>query len=337
MENIFVFISIIVIALFVGTFIDISLKVILRKFTIPEIVLRSLSMLPIICSLLIGVYIGMPYLSLNEKLSSFMDKLIIFSLILLVFLFVSRLSVYIVEAYIRRISENLSATLFKSVTFVFVFLIGLLVALQTVGISVTPVLTALGVGGLAVALALQDTLANIFAGIHLIVTRQVRVGDYIELESGESGYVIDINWRNTAIRMLPNNTVIIPNSKLASSIITNYYLPEKEMSVVIPVSVSYEDDLDKVERVTVEVAEMIQKTIPGAKRDFKPFIRYREFGDSGITFSVILRVEEFVDQYLVQHEFMKELKKRYDKEGIRIPFPQRDIWFRNAPENFQRQ
>jgi len=104
--------------------------------------------------------------------------------------------------------------------------VGLLVALQTVGISVTPILT----------------LANIFAGIHLIATRQIRVGDYIKLESGESGYVTDINWRNTTIRMLPNNTVIIPNSKLASSVVTNYYLPEKEMSVVIPVSVSYEDE-----------------------------------------------------------------------------------------------
>ncbi len=337
MENILYFLSIIVCAFFIGILIDILLKRLLGKFAVSEMLLKSLSRLPLVGSLLIGVYIGIPYLDLNEKLSSFMDKLIIFSLILLVFLFISKLSVYIVETYIRRISENLSATLFKSVTFGFMLLVGLLVALQTVGISVTPILTALGVGGLAVALALQDTLANIFAGIHLIVTRQVRVGDYIRLESGESGYVVDINWRNTTIRMLPNNTVIIPNSKLASSIVTNYYLPEKEMSVVIPVSVSYEDDLEKVERITVEVAEKIQKTVPGAKRDFKPFIRYREFGDSGITFSVILRVEEFVDQYLVQHEFMKELKKRYDKEGIRIPFPQRDIWFRNAPETFRRQ
>ncbi len=281
---------------------------------------------------LAGVYVVLPFFNFNEELNAFFQKIIIFSSIIIVSLACAKFFSYIAEAYVKKLSENLSVSLFKTVIYMTVIVIGILVALQTVGISVTPVLTALGIGGLAIALALQDTLANIFAGVHILITKQVRVGDYIKLESGEAGYVVDIGWRNTKVRMLPNNTVIIPNSKLASSVITNYYLPEKEMSVVIPVSVSYESDLELVEKIVVEVAEDIQRSINGAKRDFKPFIRYREFGDSGITFSVILRVEEFVDQYLVQHEFMKKLKKRFDQEGIKIPYPQRDVWFRNSLE-----
>jgi small-conductance mechanosensitive channel len=113
-------------------------------------------------------------------------------------------------------------------TKLFVYLIGSLIILQTLNISITPILTALGVGGLAVALALQDTLSNLFSGLQIIASKQVRPGDYVKLESGEEGYVTDITWRNTAIRALPNNMVIVPNSKLASTLVTNYYQPEFE-------------------------------------------------------------------------------------------------------------
>ena len=135
-----------------------------------------------------------------------------------------------------------------------IWIIGGLVLLSGLGISVTPLLTALGVGGLAVALALQDTLSNFFAGIHLLMERPIRVGDFIRLESGQEGYVEDIGWRTTRIRMLPNNMVIVPNGKLAQSILTNYYLPEPRMAVLIPISVSYHADPDHIERVLVEEA-----------------------------------------------------------------------------------
>mgnify|MGYP001557992760 FL=1 len=137
-----------------------------------------------------------------------------------------------------------------------------------------------------------------------------------------------IGWRNTHIRTLPNNMVIVPNSKLAQSVLTNYYYHDKEMAVVIQVSVAYGSDLDKVERVTIEVAKQIQKAVPGALESFEPFIRYHTFGDSGIGFSVILRVKEFVDQYIIKHEFVKALHKRYAKEKIEIPFPQRVVYLK---------
>ena len=186
-------------------------------------------------------------------------------------------------------------------------------------------LATLGVGGLAVALALQDTLSNLFSGFHIMLARQVKVGDFIKLESGEEGYVTDINWRTTKVKMLPNNVVLIPNSKLAQAIIVNYYLPDKETAVLVQAGVHYDSDLKKVEKVTCEVAKQVMKLVPGGVPGFDPFIRYHTFADSSINFTVILRAGEFVDQYLIKHEFIKRLHERYQKEGIVIPYPIRAV------------
>ena len=118
-----------------------------------------------------------------------------------------------------------------------------------------PSTTALGVAGVAVALALQDTLANLFAGVHIMMEKSVRIGDFVKLETGQEGHVVDITWRTTRVRMPSNNMVVIPNSKLAQSVVTNYYLPEKPMSLSISISVSYSADPEAVERILVEEAK----------------------------------------------------------------------------------
>jgi len=218
-----------------------------------------------------------------------------------------------------------STSIFRVLAKVGVWGIGISVTLNQLGISIAPLLTALGVGGLAVALALQDTLSNLFAGIHIILSKQVRVGDYIKLESGAEGFVTDINWRNTTIRALANNMVVIPNSKLASAIATNFNMPDSEMAVSIPVGVAYNSDLEKVERITLETATEIQTEVEGALSGYVPSIRFHTFGENSIQFSVNLRVREFTDQYLVKHEFTKKLHNRYKAEGIEFPLPQRTL------------
>lgn len=219
-----------------------------------------------------------------------------------------------------------------------VFIIGGLILLSELGISITPMITALGIGGLAVALALQDTLSNFFSGLHILVENPVRVGDYIKLSSGEEGYVVDIGWRTTRIRMLPNNMVIIPNQKLAQSIITNYYLPEKRMSLLIPIGVSYDSDPDRVEAILVEEAIKGSKEIPGFLSDPPPFVRFIPgFGDSSLDFTLICQVAEFTDQFLVQHEMRKRIFKRFKQEEIEIPFPIRTVYLKERPGSDSRR
>lgn len=196
-----------------------------------------------------------------------------------------------------------------------------------------PLLAGLGIGGLAIALALQPTLLNFFSGTYIITEGSVRIGDHIEINGTDiKGCVEDIGWRNTKIKTLANNIVIIPNAKLADSTITNYCSPDKEMALVVHVGVSYSSDLGKVERITTDVTRSVMKSVPGGVKEFEPFVRFNEFADSNINFSVILHVNSFVDQYIVKHEFIKHLKKRYDAEGIEIAYPSRNVYFKTSPE-----
>jgi small-conductance mechanosensitive channel len=212
-----------------------------------------------------------------------------------------------------------SATIFVSITKVIVWTLGTLVLLNSLGVAITPLLTALGVGGLAVALALQDTLTNLFAGVHILTSRKVQPGDFIQLDNGMQGFVVDTNWRNTTIRQLPNNIIVVPNATVASSIVTNYHLPQHEMSVTVGVGVGYDSDLEHVERVTCEVGREVMQEVEGAVPAHEPTVRFHTFGDSGVHFNVGLRTSEVTAQYLVVHEFIKRLHSRYRKEGIDIP------------------
>lgn len=218
-----------------------------------------------------------------------------------------------------------ATTLTQSVVRIAVIGLGLLVVLGNLGIAIAPLLTAMGVGSLAVALALQPTLSHLFAGFHITLARRIRVGDFVELEGGQQGYITDIGWRSTQIRELSNNLVVVPNSRLAEVIVRNYSMPEGEQAALVQVGVAYDSDLEEVERVTVETARETQRHVTGAVPDFEPFIRYHTLADSAINFTVILRVREFVDRYVVMHEFIKRLHLRYAEAGIQIPFPQRVV------------
>jgi small-conductance mechanosensitive channel len=204
--------------------------------------------------------------------------------------------------------------------------VGAMLLLDNLGISLTPILTTLGIGSLAVAIGLQDTLGNFFAGLYLKVDRPVDIGHYVKLQSGEEGYVERIGWRSTRIRMLPNNMVVVPNNKLVQDNITNYHLPDRELIVPVPVGVAYNSDLEKVERVTGEVAAEVMQTVDGGVRGFTPVMRYQSFGQSSIDLIVALRAREFTDSVLIKHEFIKRLHARYAKEGITLPYPTRTVY-----------
>ncbi|MFG2358857.1 mechanosensitive ion channel family protein [Streptomyces sp. NPDC048521] len=265
-------------------------------------------------------------LPLTRTVQHHVDQILQVWLIFVVTLSAAR----VIAGLVRTVTQSRSgvagsASIFVNITRVLVLAIGFLVVLQTLGISIAPLLTALGVGGLAVALALQDTLANLFAGIHILASKTVQPGDYIRLSSGEEGYVVDINWRQTTVRQLSNNLVVIPNGQLAKANMTNYTRPEQELTVLVQVGVSYDSDLEQVERVTAEVVTEVMTDVTGAVQDHEPAIRFHTFGDSRIGFTVILGVGEFSDQYRIKHEFIKRLHRRYREEGIRIPAPTRTV------------
>ncbi|MDD5729842.1 MAG: mechanosensitive ion channel family protein [Candidatus Omnitrophica bacterium] len=276
--------------------------------------------------LMLAIYFALAVSKLHPATLGLAVKILQILGILSVTLVLANIASNAVKIYSGKIEAKLPVTsLTQNFVRITIFCVGILIILNNLGISITPILATLGVGGLAIALALQDTLANLFAGLYIIAARQIKVGDYIKLETGQEGYVIDTNLRITKIKMLPNNVILIPNAKLTQSIITNYNLPDKEIAVAVNLGVHYNSDLEKVEKITCEVAEEVIKCTPGAVKGFKPFVRFNSFGESGVNLTAILRAQEFVDQYLLQHEFIKKLQARYKKEGIVIPYPVRAI------------
>jgi len=243
----------------------------------------------------------------------------------------SKVAGNLVSLYAAKNTTLPVTSLTQNLTRLVVVSIGLLILLNTLGVSVTPILTALGVGGLAVALALQDTLSNLFAGFYVSMEGRQRIGDYIKLNTGEEGYIADIGWRTTTLRALSNNFIVVPNAKLAQAVVTNFSLPDKRMSLSMPVAVSYASDPELVERVLVEEALAAARDVPGLLSEPAPSVRLIPgFGESSLNFSLNFHVGEFVDQYLAQHELRKRILKRFRKEGLEIPFPTRTLLIKNG-------
>lgn len=297
---------------------------------VDDIIIKSTRTPSLYWCLAIGIYAGVVLSDLPDRHVLYLTKLIHVLVIFSVTLATANLTGRLAAHYVKKSGLPIPSTglAFGSLKGA-VFAIGALIILSVMGISITPLITALGVGGLAVALALQDTLQNLFAGIHILIEKTVRVGDFVKLETGQEGYVDDITWRTTRVRMLPNNMVVVPNSKLAQSIVTNYYLPEKRMSCLIPISVSYDSEPERVESILIEEVKKAAGEVPGLLGEFEPMVRFIPgFGESSLDFTLICQVNEFVDQYIVQHELRKRIFRRFKEEGIEIPFPQRTVHLR---------
>ena len=302
------------------------------KVALDDLLVSALEFPLILFLVAMGLKVFFDAVPLSPSLARYATALLLILFIVAGYLFLDKVFIDGLSQYSKRVRFiATSAGALKSLIRIVILGLVVLIILERLDITITPFLASMGIGGLVIALALQDTLSNFFAGLHIFGTRPISVGNYVKLESGEEGYVSQIGWRNTRIRMLPNNTIIIPNSRVVNSQIINYYRPQKEMAALVQVGVSYDSDLDHVERVTVEVAKEVLRDTPGGVKGFEPFIRYHTFDDFSINFTVILRVHEYVDKYLVTHEFVKRLHKRYKQEGIEIPFPIRTLEFKGKP------
>ena len=230
----------------------------------------------------------------------------------------------IAESTETKIDDTLLPTL-RRVLPITIYAAGALVAIDSVGVSISPILAGLGIGGLAVALAVQPTLSNFFAGTYVVTEGELKEGDFIELEGGPSGYVEDVGWRSTKIRSRFNNLVIIPNSRMAESIVTNYFSPTPAMNVIVTCGVSYDANLEDVERFSVEEAEAVINDSDQAIKDVEPFFGFSNFGDSNIDFFVFLQAIDRTGTFTLKSELIKRIHARFNVEGIEINYPVRKI------------
>jgi small-conductance mechanosensitive channel len=274
---------------------------------------------------LTGILVMVPDLPLTGRGERWLRGGIKVLLVLSCAVILTRLAVAAVSEYTaRRPTLAPALSVARMSVRIVVTILAIITGLQALGVPVTPLLTTLGVGSLAVALALQDTLANFFAGLYLLADRPVRPGDYVKLIEGAEGYVDAIGWRSSRLRTTAGNIVVVPNQKLSQSILTNFHLPVPDLVVVVPVTVPYEVDADQIEAHLLDELVRAPKDIPEVTSK-APAVRLVEFGQSGLMFQCIIHVRDFDAQGMAAHQVRKRILGRLKREGINLPYPQQVV------------
>ncbi len=284
--------------------------------------------LPIVLwSLILGLHLATQNSAIPRADLKYIPRTLAVLWILSLTIATSRLVGNVVRYYGGRVTGAQSVTsITRKLAQIAVVLMGLAALLRVFNVSLTPILTTLGVGGLAVALALQDTLSNLFAGFYVSISGLVHIGDYIKLNTGEEGYIVDINWRATTMRGSTNNLVIIPNNKLGQAIYTNYNMPDTRLGMSISFSVGYDSDVDRVQAILLAETVAATDQVQGLLADPAPYVLFSPGpGESALVFQVNFSVDGFAGQYVAQSELRKRLFKRLKQEGITIPFPTRTV------------
>ncbi len=287
-----------------------------------------------ILGILYTIYLILPYTGINGTTLSTIKKVIIFSSIsTLTWYSVILTEKLIRESMERKHSAILATGLTVTITKIIILSVGILIALESIGIEITPIITTLGIGGLAVALALQDILANLFSGIMLVVSKDIGPGDFIKIDEETQGFIEDISLRNTTIkRAFDGATVIIPNSKVVNASVVNFKKgTDGSYGLAIPVGVSYDSDLKKVRELTLQVAKEVVSEVEDADKTFEPILRFEEFGDSAINFKVLFKSKTLLGRFIIKDKFIEKLKEKFNKEGIEIPYPKHDVYIKQMP------
>ncbi|MCA9519278.1 MAG: mechanosensitive ion channel family protein [Myxococcales bacterium] len=228
---------------------------------------------------------------------------------------------------IRARSSNVLATtghVLRIAARVVVYIVGALMMLSNMGIDVTPIVASLGVGSLAIGLALQKTLEDFFSGLLLAADQPVRIGDWVEFD-GLTGSVISIGWRSSRILTLHRTYVIVPNSVLAQSKLINRSFPDENFQFQAEVGVGYETDLDRVIEILRDVVTAVHREDKRATPDFKPIPVCKGFGDSSIDFAVWCSSKSWGEHFGLKDVVVRAIRRRFAQDGINIPFPIRTL------------
>jgi small-conductance mechanosensitive channel len=339
--------SIVVVALLLAFLSKYIIGAIVKPFTkktktiIDDLIIEAVNMPMFAIIVAGGLWLGINWLLkdhvtghvTNLKAESIFSKIFIIIIIVIIGMVISRVIHAILEWYSVEIAPRTTSDfddrlvpLLSRVADIIVYSFAFLVILGRIGVNIGPYLAGLGIGGLAVALALQPTLTNFLSGTYVISDSVIRKGDYIQLESGVEGTVEEIGWRITKIRHWQGNLVILPNTKLSDAVVTDFEKPDLSMVFGVDGGVSYDSDLDKVEQVIVEVATAVLKNNAEGVKDFTPSVKFKNFGDSNINFSVVLKAQNRAGTFALKHYFIKALHKRFQNEGIIMEYPIRKVY-----------
>lgn len=273
-----------------------------------------------------------PYFDVARDMETWVQRIWSISIVAVITYGISRTLQSVLTWYVKELASKTTTTLddkfipiVNRILPVLVYTLGLLIILDILTVPISPLLAGLGIGGLGVALALSPSLSSFIAGTYVVTEGQIKENDYIELDNGLAGFVVDVGWRSTRIRSRLNNLVIIPNNKLTDSILTNYSTPSPVLTGIVECGVSYESDLEQVENISIDVTKAIINESELAVKDFEPVVRFSEFGDSNVNFVIIFQAMDRVASFAIKSAIIKNLYARFKQEGIEINYPIRKL------------
>ncbi|AUC61619.1 small conductance mechanosenstive ion channel [Cyanobacterium sp. HL-69] len=321
-------ISIFIVIIAIGLIVENRLKSIVQNIeTRPNLgqysfVLKSFNGIIFIWSVAGAIALILPMIDLPRSINTLVETVLIVVVLGAATILASRLAVSIIQAYSLKNESTVSlSSLFEYLTKVIIYSTGFLIIIQSIGVEITALITAFGVGSLSIGLAFQNTLSNLISGVNIILARKIRVGDYIRIRQGEEGYVVDVELRYTVVKDIYQNITVIPNSQVVNGSFKNYTLEDSSMLLPIEIGISYDSDLEKVEKITLETAKYVMENVKGGKKEYEPFMRYEKFDPFAIKFVVYLKINEYFDKLIITHEFIKNLYKNYQQEDIKIAYP----------------
>ncbi|MFP4051338.1 MAG: mechanosensitive ion channel family protein [Thermoplasmata archaeon] len=232
----------------------------------------------------------------------------------------------------RKLGDTFAKVLkpvFEKIGAIVIIMGGLIIAMRVVGFNITALLAGAGVAGLIIAFAAQDTLSNFFSGIHLLLDRPFTLGDVILLESGEYCRVESVGMRSTKLySIFDHELIVLPNNNIANQKIVNLVQPDTKMRVSIDVGVAYGSDLEKVNKILNEVVKNHDDIVDND--EFPTLVRFKEFAESSLNFTVRFWVDDYMKQWGVTSEVRDRINRRFKEEEITIPFPQRTVWLNES-------
>lgn len=235
----------------------------------------------------------------------------------------------------KSVDANLIALSFRVLTLILIFALFWYAAAHF-GLPVTAVFASAGVAGVAIAFAARETVANFFGGMSILFDRPFKTGDFVVLDSGERGEVIQIGLRSTRILTRDEILICIPNSVITNAKIVNESAPNPRFRIRIKVGVAYGTDINQVEDILIRLA----RNNPLVANEPEPRVRFRNFGDSSLDFELLCWAQRPHDKGRLTHQLNKDIYKTFHAAGILIPFPQRDIhmysYLEKPPEPFEK-
>lgn len=270
-------------------------------------------------AVLIGMSMIKPFEFLAPRAQLWVDRAVVVVAVVSVTTFFARLAGKLIRAYLAKESVNApSGTIFVNLARLVVWAVGFTFVLGALGVQVGPLVASLGVIGIAVSLGLQDTLANFFAGLQITLSRQIQPGQYIRLATMQEGLVTDVTWRNTTVLGPGNDLLIIPNTVIATTLVTNFTAGHEEHVETVPFAVTYGSDLDEIKRVAVRAASEVRDRHAGAISDFEPECTFRAFGPEGISAAVTIRVARFQDRLPIVSDLIEQLHNDLAETGVQL-------------------